>query len=106
MLRYAFKRDAPGVDEDGQAAKGHAGSHQDLRPLRTAEMLPSLRIRDLRATTKGPAPAGFRYNHVTGPLPSARPRDPRATTVGRDGRSSPRAGAGRRGAHGAHARHG
>ena len=42
LLQHASVRNAAGVDEDGQAAKGHARSDENLRPLRAAEMLPAL----------------------------------------------------------------
>ena len=52
---YAPDRDAAGVDENGQAAEGDAGSDQDLGPLRTAQVLPALRVRHVRGTPTGVA---------------------------------------------------
>ena len=40
--------DAARLDEDGQAAEGHARSDEDLRPLRAAEVLPAVRVRHVR----------------------------------------------------------
>ena len=39
LLRYAFDGDAARLDENGQTAEGNAGSDQDLRTLRSIEML-------------------------------------------------------------------
>ena len=49
LLQHAPGADAAGVDADGQAAKGHARSDEDFGPLRAAEVLPPLRVRNLRA---------------------------------------------------------
>jgi cell fate regulator YaaT (PSP1 superfamily) len=42
LLQYVLARDAAGLDEDGQAAKGNARSIEDLRSLWPLEMLPAL----------------------------------------------------------------
>ena len=88
LLQHAPVGNAPGFDEDGQAAEGHARPDQDLGPLRPLEMLPAIRVRHLRAAAKGFARRRVERGHRQGTHARPGARDSRQPIAGRDRRSS------------------
>ena len=78
--------DAAGVDEDGQAAEGDARSDQDFRTLRTAEMLPAIRVRHVRGTPTGVTGGGDHRHDASRTSSGTDPGNPGQAVAGGDRR--------------------